>query len=314
MSFISICRYIHFADNRLLPSTDKAFKIRPLLDLLNKKFMQWGVCDAKASIDESMVAYYGRCSLKQFIRGKPIRFGYKKWTFAGSSGFCYRSALYMGRDAKNVRGNIPLGRHVVESLVTACISRPSAHILFFDNFFTSIDLLVFLADMGLRATGTLRSNRLQGAPLTIDKELREAGRGQYCSSFHTGKEILVVKWHDNACFTIATNYDSIEPLTTIRRRSRSGSAAVKQPHLICSYNQSMGGVDQFDQHVSTYRIAIRAKKWYWCLFTHALDSAIVNSWLVYKSAAHGSTSQLDFRRMLVLVYLKRARGLLSCSL
>ena len=31
----------------------------------------------KYSIDEIMVPYYGRHSSKQYIRGKPIRFGYK---------------------------------------------------------------------------------------------------------------------------------------------------------------------------------------------------------------------------------------------
>jgi hypothetical protein len=312
--FILIYRYLHFADNKHLSTTDKAFKIRPIFNLLNSRFLQWGICDENLAVDETMVAYYGRSSLKQFIRGKPIRFGFKKWTLAGSSGYCYHSDLYLGRDSKNERGQKPLGSHVVETLVSNCITSPNSHTIFFDNFFTSLDLLTHLADNGLRATGTVRSNRTGKAPLETDKELKKKGRGHCDSRFHVGKEILVAKWHDNACVTIATNYDSTEPLSTIKRRSKSGIVTVPQPHLISSYNQSMGGVDQFDQHVAAYRVVIRSKKWYWTLFTHALDSSVVNSWLVYKSSAHATTTQLDFKRKLALVYLQRATGKSSVHL
>ncbi|KAF2901515.1 hypothetical protein ILUMI_04673 [Ignelater luminosus] len=34
------------------------------------------------SVDESIIPYFGRNGCKQFIRGKPIRFGYKAWVLA----------------------------------------------------------------------------------------------------------------------------------------------------------------------------------------------------------------------------------------
>ena len=40
----------------------------------------------------------------------------------------------------------------------------------------------------------------------------------------------------------------------------------------------MGGVDIVDNTVSCYRVKIRAKKWYWPLFTNMLSLAAVNSW------------------------------------
>ena len=67
---------IHFADNDNLTEQRMA-KVSPLYEMLNKKLQQFGILHDHLSIDESMVPYYGHHSCKQFIRGKPIRFGYK---------------------------------------------------------------------------------------------------------------------------------------------------------------------------------------------------------------------------------------------
>ncbi|CAH2264363.1 jg18432 [Pararge aegeria aegeria] len=56
-------------------STDKIFKV--LADVLIKKFFQWSVVHEHLTIDESMVKYFGRHPAKQFIRDKPVLFGYK---------------------------------------------------------------------------------------------------------------------------------------------------------------------------------------------------------------------------------------------
>ena len=39
------------------------------------------------SIDEAMIPYFGKHSTKQFIRGKPIRFGYKMWVLTTPLGY-----------------------------------------------------------------------------------------------------------------------------------------------------------------------------------------------------------------------------------
>ncbi len=38
------------------------------------------------SCDEVMVPYYGRHSTKQYIHGKPVRYGYKVWALCTSGG------------------------------------------------------------------------------------------------------------------------------------------------------------------------------------------------------------------------------------
>ena len=74
--FQELKKFCHLADNRNL-SDSKVAKLLPIYDRLNWALLQFGVFDRKLSIDESMVPYYGHHGAKMFIRGKPIRFGYK---------------------------------------------------------------------------------------------------------------------------------------------------------------------------------------------------------------------------------------------
>ena len=64
------------ADNQNLTES-KAAKVDPIYDKLRKNCQQFGIFDKLLSIDESMVPYRGHFSIKQYIRNKPIRFGYK---------------------------------------------------------------------------------------------------------------------------------------------------------------------------------------------------------------------------------------------
>ena len=76
-TFQSIKSNIHFADNLNLPAGNKVAKVQLLYDSLNDQLVKCGVFHNLLSVDESMVPHYGRHSAKMYIRGKPIRFGYK---------------------------------------------------------------------------------------------------------------------------------------------------------------------------------------------------------------------------------------------
>lgn len=81
--FDEIMKRFHAADNTNLDKEDKFSKVRPFLDILNECFLKYGegFGPTSVSIDESMIPYYGCHPTKQFIRGKPIRWGYKGWIF-----------------------------------------------------------------------------------------------------------------------------------------------------------------------------------------------------------------------------------------
>lgn len=189
--------------------------------------------------------------------------------------------------------------------------------VYFDNLFTSRDLLVYLQTQGIRATGTVRENRLRDCPLRGEEQKKEK-RGYYNYSFDKNGEVLVAKWNDNKCVTIATNWDSIEPVNNVLRWDKKEKAKVRvpQPNVLKNYNTYMGGVDHHDWLLGKYKTNVRGKKWYWPLFTRVLDMAVVNAWLLHKFIHKEQASDLlTFKRQIAVPYLKcnSGRKLMRCS-
>ena len=146
--FDELMQCLHVADNDNLPPGDRFAKVRPLFTALNKRFLMMFPGDLNLSIDESMVPYFGMHSAKQFIRGKPIRFGFKVWSMNTQLGYCIQLDPYQGADVRV--SELGLGGSVVLNLVQALPAGKCS--LFFDNFFTSLPLLEKLTSDGIRAT------------------------------------------------------------------------------------------------------------------------------------------------------------------
>jgi hypothetical protein len=91
-------------------------------------------------VDESMVPFKGRSSMKQYMPMKPVKRGYKVWCLADSrTGFVSQFDIYSGRSDTQGYSSLSLGERVVLSL---CDTHIHCHRLInFDNFFTSYQLL-----------------------------------------------------------------------------------------------------------------------------------------------------------------------------
>ncbi|CAG4937378.1 unnamed protein product [Parnassius apollo] len=155
--FTFIISNLYCCDNTVLgDSPDKFAKLRPLFDELNKIFTEMAPLEENYSIDEAMVPYYGRHSCKQFIRGKPIRWGYKLWVGATRLGYVIWFDPYQGKSSTIAEGykQFGLGGSVILEFADVLQGRdPTLRFhLFFDNYFSSIPLLHELSNRGLRAT------------------------------------------------------------------------------------------------------------------------------------------------------------------
>jgi DNA excision repair protein ERCC-6 len=311
--FEELMMCVHVADNAVLSPNDRMAKIRPLFNSLNEKFLAEFPYDQHLSIDESMVPYYGRHSAKQFIRGKPIRFGFKVWSLNTPLGYCVQMDPYQGAGVTDTQ--LGLGGSVVVKLVNALPS--DNYVLYFDNFFTSFKLLQYLANKNVKATGTVRANRVENCPVISVDIMKKKDRGTYDYRLDKTSNILVTRWNDNSVVTMASTCHGIEPIGNAKRWSKAHKKTIDitQPHVIGQYNKSMGGVDRMDQNISCYRISIRSKKWWWALFAYLLDVAMQNAWLVYrktKAAQIRPLDQLDFRREVCIVYYKQFNSERPC--
>lgn len=214
--YFELKRYLHFANNHRLVLGDKTAKIAPLYCMLNEALVQYGIFHDILCVDEGIVQYFGRDSMKIFVKGKPIMLGYKVWALCANDGYPYHLKIYQAKEVGK-KSSVPLGTRVVYAAVDVISkhSTLSKHHVFLDSFFTSYDLLKNLSDTGIRATGTVRPNRTGGAETAlVGKEIllkRNTGDFDYCSD----GRVFVAKWHDNTTVMVVSNSENHLPVHTV---------------------------------------------------------------------------------------------------
>ena len=71
------------------------------------------------SIDEAMIPYFDKRSAKQFIRGKPIKFGYKMWVLTTPLSYVLQCEGYQGaRGRQTEYPGLGMGGSVVIDLIS----------------------------------------------------------------------------------------------------------------------------------------------------------------------------------------------------
>ncbi|CAB4043729.1 Hypothetical predicted protein, partial [Paramuricea clavata] len=310
---------LHFVDNSLIGgNSSKLAKIQPVIDIFREQCVKIKP-EESHFVDEQIIPAKTKYSgIRQYNPKKPVKWGFKNLVRAVASGFMYDFYIYAGKDA-TMDENADF-KHLQKSaqvVARLCQHLPSnsSHQLFFDNWFTTMDLLIYLKNKGILACGTVRANRLQGCLLQSNKEMKKAGRGTTDYKSDTTQGLIVVKWLDNNAVHVASNFVGVEPLGSVERwcPEDKKKKKIQCPQLILRYNKSMGGVDKADMLISLYRIRTKTKRWYIKIFWHLVDMAKVNAWLLYRR--HCETLGIPNKRRLPLVdfILEIAEGLINAN-
>lgn len=275
-------RNLHFCNNEehrapSSPDYDRAYKIRPVMVHLNRAFQNVLNNTKTQSIDEHMIKFKGHNVMKQYIKNKPVRWGFKLWCRADAeTGYLFEFDLYTGKRTSGTEYG--LGESVVIQL-TKKLDGLGCEI-YIDNFFNSPLLQYRLISQNTKLCGTVRTNR-KYLPKTApaDKNMK---RGDiYTTSYHG---ITFVKWMDNKAVHLLTNFLPPAETETVKRRM-AGSAEkidVRCPKIVSHYNKNMGGVDLMDQRKVYYEVDRRSKiKYYLRLFFDLFDIAVNNAYIIY---------------------------------
>lgn len=141
-----------------------------------KKCLDYFVPQKHLAYDESLVKYFGRHGCKQFIRGKPIRFGYKMWCVNTKDGYLMNFDMYQGKDPnENENYSFTFGKavspliHMLEDLPDSKKQLP--YLLYMDNLFTGLNVFSYLKYLGYFAIGTLRENRIPKNCTIMNKKI-----------------------------------------------------------------------------------------------------------------------------------------------
>lgn len=308
--FLKILRLLHLNDNsNFVPKRstnyDKLYKLRPLLDHLSQKYLEVFSASRNLSIDESMAAFKGRSTLKQYMPKKPIKRGFKIWAITcAKSGFLLKFEVYTGK--KENDPELGLGENVVNFLIEPFANKN--YCLFFDNFFSSINLFDKLFQKDTFACATIRYDRVEFPVdyLKSDKDLKRHEHDFAQCLNPECEDISVVKWKDRgakAVSVISNMHDPSKAEEVLRTNKTGTRDKVSCPAAIADYNRHMGGVDLFDQHMAVYSIAHKSRRWWVKLFYYFLESVVVNSYILHEQHAKKNKtrhlSHLMFRSTLV---------------
>ena len=283
-------RYISFADSTQ-EHNSKIFKFEYLVNHFREVAIKIprGEC---FSVDEQIIpSKTKKSSLRQYNPQKPKKWGYKMFMMCGEGGIVSNLEFYAGK-REEIRSlphmqNLLKSSQVVARLCEVLEDHKNYKV-FFDNWFSSIDLLVFLAKRGILSLSTLQIRREKGLLFPDDRSMKlQGGRGMSVSKCTVvdGIEVTAVKWLDNRSVTLASTFVGSEPKSDVERFDRLSKKKiqVEAPCCVQTYNKHMGFVDSIDSYLARFRIKVNCgKRHYLKIFFHFLDLFVVNSWLLYR--------------------------------
>ena len=212
--FFELHRYLHFADNSSLapPGSlehDKLGKVNPIIEKLSERFRSTYTPQMNVTVDEAIIPFKGRSTLKQYMPLKPVRRGIKVWALADSlNGFISQFEVYTGKKAnaveKNLGSNVVKTHTALREHIQACLLRQFLYRCWFVA--------------GLYGCGTLWSNR-KGFPEdlkpVVKKGMKQSGESQ-TRQYHN---LTVRVWQDNKAVTVAvTNGDPTIDVQVMRKK------------------------------------------------------------------------------------------------
>lgn len=175
--FEKIRQILHFNNNDNMipfsePNSDRIFKIRPLVNGLNKNFQKIPV-EQFLSVDEQMCSCKARSFIKQYMPMKPSKWGFKLFVLCSSTGFAYNMEIYTGQENVTLPSEPNMGASAnVFVRLARIIPRNKNYRLYFDNYYTCLPLLEYLYKERT-SLGTIRRNRIVNNKFPGEKGMKK---------------------------------------------------------------------------------------------------------------------------------------------
>ena len=153
--FELLLRYWHFCNNDLASDGGRLFKLKDICNALLDRFQALHSPARQVSIDESMVLWRGRLIFGQYIPGKRHKYGVKLCMLCEPSGYVWNVLIYYGKlDQISGFGHAETNVLKLMEKLLDC-----GHVLYADNFCTSVPLAEELLKRKTLLCGTLRKKR-----------------------------------------------------------------------------------------------------------------------------------------------------------
>lgn len=166
--FEILLQMLHFSKNDDANKSDRLYRVRNLLDIMNENFKKHYTPGEDLCIDESVVPFRGRIIFRQYNKQKRHKYGIKEFKLCTLPGYTYNISIYAGKEKDEVNTT---AAKVVMSLCSDLLNK--GHTMYTDNWYTSTDLARDLLKNETHLVGTLRKNRKNLPKELVNAKLKQ---------------------------------------------------------------------------------------------------------------------------------------------
>ena len=228
------------------------------------------------------------CATLRFARHKHnnIPYGIKFWMLCcGTTRFLVRFTVYTGASDTEERQAVRLFHHL-------CTQLPTGTVVFADRLFTCVEVCQLAIDKDLHWVGSMTRESANFPKQLQDhfNDGKEFKLGQFDGMYipYHGQIIQASRWKDSKPVLALNTYHKDKVAVQVERWTlQSGkweSEKVLAPSAYKTYHAGKSGVDGNDAKRITYDTKFKTKrKWYGEMFFWALEEALMQAYIAYKS-------------------------------
>lgn len=247
--------------------SDKFAAVREIWEIFERGCRKNYTPSEYVTVDETLLGFRGRCPFKMYIPSKPDKYGLKVVTMCDAKTYYMCSAKpYIGKEERHSPYSIPT-QYVLD--LTKEIHGTNRNCTT-DNWFTSYELAEKLLEKKITLVGTMRKNKTD-----IPKQLVEA-KGKLVNS-----SLFVFDENCTLVSFVPKKNKTVVLLSSMHDQAEVDDET-KKPQIILFYNETKGGVDTFDQLCHLTTVARKTRRWPLRILYAMLDTAGVNSYVIYK--------------------------------
>lgn len=302
-----IKRFLKISDPMQDPNNkhNRMFKVQELFDFFINacKANYWP--DVCVALDEAIKKFKGRCVFKQYIKGKPVRWGIKIFCVCCSvSSYLFNAYFYIGKQEDDNTKEASVTQKTVLKLMEPLAGKN--HRVYMDNYYTGIPLIRELEKMDIFTTGTVRTNRKGlDKQVTIKKtEEKHLKKKPGYTRYSSCGNLVYAAWFDKRPVHMLSNChppigdDTVEHWYTAKAGEQGATETGKilKEISICPivkwYRKWMGAVDRFDQFRAYLKFEMRSGKFWHPMMWFIVESAMVNAYILYKITRQSAKMQV----------------------